>query len=88
MAYFPFTKHEVLMNELLQNIGEYIFPGVHFAMSQEHKRLLLILFTPRSEFLESPTSSCCVHTAKSSLFLASPSANRSISQQRGSQPQA
>lgn len=51
-------------------------------------RLLLILFTPTSESLESLTSSCCVYSAKSFLFLASPSANRSISQQRGSQSQS
>lgn len=72
------------MPELLQYIWEYVFPGVHFAMSQEHMRL--ILFTHKSEFLESLTSSC-VYTAKSFLFLASSSANRSVSQQRILQPQ-
>lgn len=70
------------MTEHLQYVCEEIFPGIHFVMSQEHMRLLLILFTPTRESLESLTFSRCVYTAKSCLLLASPSANRSISEQR------
>ena len=70
------------MTEHLQYSCEEIFPGVHFVMSQEHMRLLLILGTHTREYLKSLTFSCCVYIAKSCLFLASPSANWSISEQR------
>lgn len=72
------------MTEHLQYVWEEIFPGIHFVMSQEHMRLLLILFTPTRESPESLTFSRCVYTAKSYLLLASPSANWSISEQRDS----
>lgn len=63
------------MTEHLQYVCEEIFLGVRFVMSQEHMRLLLILFTPTRESLESLTFSHCVYTAKSYLLLASPTAN-------------